>query len=545
MATRRTHIVRCKDDSGGSDYFDLEVLDAVAFKTENGKEMVLNCPTDKAVPYIVDDTGGDHAKTPGDATRRSHMKRIKNPDDPKQEFDAEILDCIAFRGENGEEWILNLPADKADPYNVTAGSGTSKSTRRTHEEKVYPNRKDKTGADFLTVERCDMMAFRTINGKEMIIEMESHDDGGKRADTHIVSPAGYDPDDENGPEPPANSDEHNYIKFVKGASGIFTGAEKIDQGPLWWIRKVSSGSDFMILSFRFSAIQQEGASLPAWPFTKFAYDSDQFDVFTLTQALINPNGTKPELKNPPSAAMYGSDYMFNVKPPVTFVTHNNFEGILYQQRDVYLQLVFNISAIKRSLPANATSVTIGATTPKGGQKMTGVTKIIRGGSTVFANSEAEAIAEYLSQASTLDSFGGIVNGDIHAFVTPGHPDLWSVVTTEYYTPTLRTSTFWAGTGYTFRSKNVDKKQAIKYTTSGDGTGDQNSPAPQDQINGYSAPLDKWTGVSTVTFWSDPPFRDQPADFNWTIDLKTLQFINPTERDLTRSIGPNNPETPTP
>src|ERR1035437_7969660 len=121
MATRRTHIVRIGTST--EKYIDMEVLDAVSFRTEMGKEMVLNFPRAGIKPYIVDDTGDGNQKFTANATRRSHMKRITSSSDASQFFDIEVLDALAFRDENGKEWILNLPAEKSSPYNSTDGTG--------------------------------------------------------------------------------------------------------------------------------------------------------------------------------------------------------------------------------------------------------------------------------------------------------------------------------------------------------------------------------------------------------------------------------------
>lgn len=256
-STRRSHIVRCYDvDSSGKPdkkgaYADVEVLDAISFKIKNGEEVILNFPAKKAVPYIVDDTGHDLEKQPSNATRRTHVEHIKTKDG---ELLVEVLDAIAFKDKRGEEWILKMPSKKSSHYNVTDDTGDDKSTMRTHNEKLGSDPKEKDPKDnYITVERTDVMAFRTINGKEMILKMPSNDVGKKpgRADTHIWSPDNntYDPTDDNPDNaPPENKDPDFYVKFVKDKSP-FTGKEKlISQGPLWWIRKIHKplGSILMI-----------------------------------------------------------------------------------------------------------------------------------------------------------------------------------------------------------------------------------------------------------------------------------------------------------
>src|ERR1039458_2678607 len=100
--TRRTHVVRISDPDATQppdpknpgNYVDVEVLDAIAFRVDQNKEVILSMDAKKAVPYIIDDTGGDHAKKPGGATQRSHMKRVKSSDG-KSALDVEVVDCWA------------------------------------------------------------------------------------------------------------------------------------------------------------------------------------------------------------------------------------------------------------------------------------------------------------------------------------------------------------------------------------------------------------------------------------------------------------------
>jgi hypothetical protein len=237
MATRRTHIVRIGTDTNR--YIDIEVLDAVSFKTKSGKEMTLNLPGAQAVPYIVDNTGDNNGKSTLNATRRSHMKQITSTTDATQIVDVEVLDAIAFKDDQGKEWIMNLPDDGSlSVYNTTTGAGPTNSTRRVHDEKIYSDPTDKT-SDYMTVERCDTMCFRTTNGDEMIIEMPSYDDGSNtgRADS-ITTPANYDPTT-TAVVPPQNTDPSVYAFFPAASKGAMTHDQKIACGPLWWPRGMS------------------------------------------------------------------------------------------------------------------------------------------------------------------------------------------------------------------------------------------------------------------------------------------------------------------
>lgn len=234
--TRRTHIVRVKDkgpDVGADPTFvDIEVIDAIAYRTTNGEQHVLSCASKDCVPYIVDETGDGNEKSPGptEATRRSHMKRIEDPDDPTVGFDIEILDAIAFRDENGKEWILNMPTDdEVSVYNSTTDEGDTKATRRIHNESP-------TGGP--TIERCDSMSFRSVNGEELIIVMPSSDDpnGSTARASSATTPEGYDPKlpdtDTSVAKPPDNKDPNVYVAFTKKkVTTQGTGPLVIDSAP--------------------------------------------------------------------------------------------------------------------------------------------------------------------------------------------------------------------------------------------------------------------------------------------------------------------------
>lgn len=245
-ATRKTHIVRVFDDSSGTKdkdvFVDIEVLDAIAFRTENNREVILSLPAASADPVIKDDVGVGAEKTPSNGTRLSHMKKVASKDG-KSFFAAEVLDCVAFRDANNTEWILQMPADDAAPFNSTTGTGAGdKSTRRVHTEKLSATPGEKDPTDYISVERCDEMAFRSFNGQELVIQMSSADDGSTpgRAES-VTTPDGYDGTDD-GATPPENADPNVYFKFMKGSGGVFLNKDdKVAMGPLWWLRRASGG----------------------------------------------------------------------------------------------------------------------------------------------------------------------------------------------------------------------------------------------------------------------------------------------------------------
>lgn len=238
MATRKTHVVRIKHPTNEDIWVDIEVLDAVGFRTDNGKEMVLSVDAKKAKVNIKDDTGDGNARPGGaHATRRSHMKRITGSSDATQLLDFEILDGVAFRDQNNDEWVLSHE-DKGslNVYNTTTHTGSAKSTRRVHNEKVYSDPKDKSSPSML-VERCDTMVFRGPNNKELVIKMPSYDDGnGARAST-AMTPRDYDPAKNS--TPPDNTDPGVYAFIPKSSNGCATGTTAVKCGPLWWPRAIN------------------------------------------------------------------------------------------------------------------------------------------------------------------------------------------------------------------------------------------------------------------------------------------------------------------
>jgi hypothetical protein len=273
--TRRTHVVRItdpgftpnpNDPKSQGNYVDVEVLDAIAFRVEQNKEVILSMDATKAVPYIVDETGGNHGKTPDSgATQRTHMKRVTSTDG-KSALDIEVVDCWSATDQNGESWILDMQPGSSGgtAFNISDFTGDVTSTRREHNEIIsVPFGKTKADAkgSYVTSVRTDNLAFRKANGSEVILSCPSSDDPNavnvdfSRASTYL-SPQGYDPKDTSSaavvpPSLSASGDNHNYVCFVKGSDGksmgILTKDEKIDMGPFWWIRKINTGGGYLVL----------------------------------------------------------------------------------------------------------------------------------------------------------------------------------------------------------------------------------------------------------------------------------------------------------
>lgn len=313
--TRRTHIVRISDAGPDdkpedSNYIDVEVLDAIAFRIEGGKEVILKTSGGKA--YIDDQTDGGNGKKPGNATRRSHIKRLKGSD---AELDVETIECASFTDQNGGEWILNMK-DPGDVVDTTDGGGGNSSTRRGHTEKITdPFGGGKKSTSYVKMQRHDMIAFRREGGKEVILKAPSNDDPDShdpRADTFLVKPAKYDPKDDE-QKVDKNEDENVYFAFVKDKSSgggdskpFLIGDTKIVTGPLWWIRKVHSKGGIIY------GLIGAGDGVSA-TITTNAY-SGSFDLLNDIQLLADGKTDHPPIEDPVTSQMLGSLLQWTPKP---------------------------------------------------------------------------------------------------------------------------------------------------------------------------------------------------------------------------------------
>lgn len=321
--TRRSHIVRIsdagKDDKPEeSNYIDVEVLDAIAFRIEGGKEVILKTSGGKA--YIDDQTDGGNGKKPGNASRRSHIKRLKGGKDA--ELDVETIEAAAFTDQNGGEWILNMK-DPGSVVDTEDGGGGSTSTRRGHTEKITdPFGGTKDAKSYVKMQRHDMIAFRRANGEEVILKAPSNDDPNShdpRASTFLVSPKEYDPKNDE-QKVPKNEDENVYFAFVKDKSGgsdgdikpFLIGDTKIVTGPLWWIRKVHSKGGIIY------GIVGLGDGVTA-TITTNAY-SGSFDLGGDIKLLAPGQTTTPSVEDPVTGEMMSSLLQWTPKPPYKNVT---------------------------------------------------------------------------------------------------------------------------------------------------------------------------------------------------------------------------------
>lgn len=145
-ATRRIHVVRIPNPQLPWNYFDVEILDAVAVQGPNDSETLyyVDATNPTLKPFISDKTP-DSKGDIGDlniSSRVSHMVRYTNPDDPTMFFDAETIDAFAAIGPNNAEEAVLIPAAKAVPFVIdNTGNGlgvgvTLQSTRQEHIVKI-------------------------------------------------------------------------------------------------------------------------------------------------------------------------------------------------------------------------------------------------------------------------------------------------------------------------------------------------------------------------------------------------------------------------
>jgi hypothetical protein len=271
VSTRRVHLVRVKNKNNADEYADVKVIDAIALRLPNGEERLYDVTAKKAVPYMKDLTGdGNDVGTPAGATRASHLVRLTGAD-AAQMLDAEILDAFALRGPNGEELAIILPAKAATPaIKDDTGNGLNvaaspDSTRALHVVKIaelaaggststadagYPSG-DITD-NFAIVLRTDALALRGPNGYESLLIIP--DGAADEIDT-----TQYVIDDNGDKAPPDNTDPNPYVRWPEAGAGPWTGKNPtasdgtappgINQGPLWWITKLSSRPALLALSF--------------------------------------------------------------------------------------------------------------------------------------------------------------------------------------------------------------------------------------------------------------------------------------------------------
>lgn len=298
MTTRVVHRVRCRNPKDKSMWVDVKIVDGVTVLTPNGTEMMVLLDNKNAQPFIVDATPGGNAKgDAGKCTRSSHMELVVGGDDALQRFYVEILDAIAFqppvkfdsdqigRGLDDNEKRGGLPKtatfgkgpfalimveSKARKYivdNVGLGldEGDPKDASRSMHVCMVTekgNTDDKTDESdeippkkigWLATVRADGVNFKVPEGNICILVPKGKQD---EVDKTVLTTDPFD----GKPCPPDNTDPNIYVAFPKegdpnfpsvgpnihipsvlGDSKHGTHPRPIDQGPFWWIDKISPG----------------------------------------------------------------------------------------------------------------------------------------------------------------------------------------------------------------------------------------------------------------------------------------------------------------
>jgi hypothetical protein len=279
--SRKVHVVRIEnqkrdDQLGQKEWVIVKVLDQVAIRAPNGKEILYDVTAKNSQPYIRDDTGGGNGRgDPHNCTRSSHMTRLTDnqapPNAPSgtQAIDTEVLDAFCVRGPNSQETLFEFPS-KGATVAVTDNTGSGlavpfseQTTRALHVAKINatgytvnpgtsgeqtrltgsvnsdaPDVAPPAGSQvlddkFMVVERVDALAFRGKNGQEYLLLIAD-----KNATEHDTTQY------EAGGKPPLNADPDVYVsvpdegtpwigKAPRGGDG-----RGINQGPLWWITGV-------------------------------------------------------------------------------------------------------------------------------------------------------------------------------------------------------------------------------------------------------------------------------------------------------------------
>jgi hypothetical protein len=291
MPSRVIHQVRCRSPHDSQIYVDVAVIDAISVKGPDDQEIVLATKASLATPFIKDDTGDGNGKGEArNATRCSHMERVKSTDDDTQKFDIEVLDALCFTppkvdtpsdttsdNENlhglldsgqygGAQRVLAMPAKDAallvvDKTGLGLDHSESSPTRSGHINLVTEkgNTDDKTDGirdagdtvpptqlAWAATFKVDGLSIKGPNGALVAL---------------ILPPSGIDEQDSTQmttdpdtgePCPPDNADPNVYIGWPKDSDSQGTNVgnpqndttgkhEPIDMGILWYIKKVSPG----------------------------------------------------------------------------------------------------------------------------------------------------------------------------------------------------------------------------------------------------------------------------------------------------------------
>ena len=180
-ATRRTHMQRVTSSSDSSQYLDIEVLDAIAFRDKRGEEWVLSMPS------------------------------------------------------------VNSP----NVYNSTTGTGSRLSTRRVHNEKIYTDPTDTTSPYMLVQRCDTMSFRNVRGQELIIRMASSDDGSGSGRASTYMTPADYDPTSDVAPPTNSDPSIYAFIAAGAAGVATGTDGDTdtvVACGPLWWPRGISKKS---------------------------------------------------------------------------------------------------------------------------------------------------------------------------------------------------------------------------------------------------------------------------------------------------------------
>lgn len=297
MPTRVVHRVRCRKKDNKQVWADVKVVDAVTVLEPGGQEKLLWIKASDANPCIIDKTKAAPSfekGTPDQCTRLSHMELVVGQDDPTQKMYVEVLDALVFapppnhnvdEAEGGAREMQperhGLPkaatfgknlyglflAEKdaikfvVDKVGLDLDSGSSdKCSRAAHVNLVTEkgNTDEKTAEateipptkqSWVATVKPDAINFKVPGGGNVCLVLP------RGLQEEIDSTEMTTDPDTGDPCPPDNKDPNVYVSFPQDNTGdpnapvvgcnlkipkMASGNKGIDQGPLWWIERISS-----------------------------------------------------------------------------------------------------------------------------------------------------------------------------------------------------------------------------------------------------------------------------------------------------------------
>lgn len=247
--TRSSHMARLTGDpttSAKSQFFDVEVCDSFTITGPNNTQHLINCPSTKSVPTIVDDAGGGLAITPPSdtQTRCQHVVKYTQQipgataapfDNPANFAYGRITDCMTF---NGPPWGM--------PYVTEAAPSTSSDLPvygTGHSPSDYSDAPMWYDFYGLVFDAPDIVVHGALQPGAACIDATQYV---TNPNTGQIEP----------PPPDPNVDLNVYVYFPDSSGGPWLGTpvplnsdgstptkqgyNGIDMGPIWWIRQLGT-----------------------------------------------------------------------------------------------------------------------------------------------------------------------------------------------------------------------------------------------------------------------------------------------------------------